>query len=73
MLFHTLTLCRHYDILPTGAWWEALKPHVMTNQVVAPNMVWDAEIDLPAHKSDVVRLYALKEMGGVYLDFDVFM
>jgi mannosyltransferase OCH1-like enzyme len=35
--------------------------------------VWGKAIDLAAHKSDVIRLYALRDMGGVYLDLDVFV
>lgn len=63
----------HYDVLPTGTWWDLLKPHLTLNQVVAPDTVWGQRIDLAAHKSDVLRLYALREMGGVYLDLDVFV
>lgn len=64
---------RHYDVPPTGPWWEALKPHVFLNQVVAPTTIWGAELKHPAHRSDILRLYMLKAMGGVYLDFDIFL
>lgn len=68
-----MLMCRHYDILPTGPWWEALEPQILKNQVVAPRSVWDSDIALAAHKSDIIRLYALNVMGGVYLDLDVFV
>jgi len=64
---------RHYDILPTGPWFNLLRPHLTLHQVTPPSKVWDHELKLAAHKSDIIRIYALKALGGIYLDFDVFV
>lgn len=50
-----------------------IEPSLTLHKVVAPIEVWEQSIELPAHKSDILRMYALKSMGGVYLDMDVFV
>jgi mannosyltransferase OCH1-like enzyme len=50
-----------------------LEPLVVPNKVIAPETIWEEPMELAAHKSDIMRLYALKAMGGVYLDFDIFV
>jgi hypothetical protein len=47
-------------------------PDVTLNKVIAPTKIWNKPITLPAHKSDVIRIFALQKLGGIYLDLDVF-
>lgn len=63
----------HYDNLPTGPWFEALKPHLTLNQVPTPTRVYDQWLELSAHRADIMRIMALKALGGIYLDLDIYM
>jgi mannosyltransferase OCH1-like enzyme len=56
-------------------WWDqlTLEPSIQTNKVIPPLTIWGQPLELAAHRSDIIRLYALKAMGGVYLDLDVFV
>lgn len=60
----------HYEYEPTGTWWEKAKPLVVLNKIKAPGTFKGRPLYHVAHKADVVRLQALKETGGIYLDLD---
>lgn len=64
---------RHCDHLPTGVWFEHIRPHLTLNRIQTPRKVWDQEIAHPAHKSDIIRIHAVKAMGGIYLDLDSYV
>jgi hypothetical protein len=61
----------HYHHEPSGKWWEKTRELVRLLRVEAPSEIFGNPLYHYAHKSDVVRLQALKEHGGIYLDLDV--
>lgn len=61
----------HLEHEPTGEWWEATLPLVTVKRIAAPHRIYDRPLCHPAHQADVVRLLALLEYGGTYLDADV--
>ena len=60
----------HYEFEPTSEWWEKAKPLLTLNKLKAPDSFMGKPLYHVAHKADVVRLQALKEYGGIYLDLD---
>lgn len=60
----------HYDHEPSGEWWEKTKPLLRLKKIKAPESFMGRPLFHVAHKADVVRLLALKETGGIYLDID---
>ena len=60
----------HYTYEPEGAYWELIKSKVSTVKVPAFEYYGIAHLKHYAHKADVIRLLALYEMGGLYLDID---
>ena len=60
----------HYEFEPQGEWWQRIKPYLTLNQVKAPTQFMGREIIHVAHRADVVRLQALRDTGGIYLDLD---
>ncbi len=64
------TVYFHYEFEPTGEWWEKAKPLLTLNKLKAPDQFMGRPLYHVAHKADVVRLQALKEWGGIYLDLD---
>lgn len=56
---------------PTGPWWDAARPHLTLRKIDAPREIHGRELVHPAHRADVVRLRAVHEHGGVYIDSDV--
>ena len=60
----------HYEFEPVGEWWEKAKPLITLNKIKAPDSIMGMPLCHVAHKADVVRLRALKETGGIYLDLD---
>lgn len=66
----TLFYCEYE---PTGPWWELSRRMVDVRKVVAPHEIWGNPLLHVAHQADVVRLEKLLEMGGIYLDIDVFV
>lgn len=60
----------HYQYEPQGEWWEKAKPLLTLNKIIAPDSFMGRPLYHVAHKADVVRLQALKETGGIYLDLD---
>jgi hypothetical protein len=60
----------HYQYEPEGEWWQKAKPLLTLNKIAAPDSFMGRPLYHVAHKADVVRLQALKETGGIYLDLD---
>jgi hypothetical protein len=60
----------HYQYEPQGEWWQRTKALVTLNKITAPEFFMGRQLHHVAHKADVVRLQALKETGGIYLDLD---
>ena len=60
----------HYEYEPSGEWWEKAKPLVQLKKMKAPESFMGKPLLHLAHKADIVRLLALKETGGIYLDLD---
>jgi hypothetical protein len=60
----------HYQYEPEGECWQKTKPFLTLNKVAAPDSFMGRPLYHVAHKADVVRLQALKETGGIYLDLD---
>ena len=72
------TIFLHYHDLPFGVYWDVIRPHLTLCHVDLAGEVLGATYDsqlVPqgyryAHHSDFVRLDALIEHGGVYIDID---
>lgn len=66
-MFHnkisTVYFWYHHE--PVGKWWDTLKPHLTLRKVEL-----DSRFKHYAHHADFVRLQALYEHGGMYLDMD---
>lgn len=60
----------YYQYEPQGEWWEKAKPLLTLRPISAPEQIMGNILHHVAHKADVVRLQALKETGGIYLDLD---
>ncbi|WVQ74931.1 hypothetical protein IAR50_004539 [Cryptococcus sp. DSM 104548] len=63
----------HYEHLPTGPWWDLIRPHLTLTKTVVPDEVYGRHLEHFAHKADVLRLLAMKYSGGIYLDIDIFV
>jgi hypothetical protein len=61
----------HTPVVPTGFWWEKAAPMVEVRIISVPNYLNGKYLLLAAHRSDVLRLKILQELGGIYLDWDV--
>ncbi|KAK7479372.1 hypothetical protein BaRGS_00029364 [Batillaria attramentaria] len=62
----------HGDAEPVGPLWEELlKENVTFVEVVAPRTVYQREIRVTEHRSDVTRYLVLYKYGGAYQDWDV--
>lgn len=64
------TVYFHYHHEPTGPHWETIKNEVVCVPVPHFSFYRFARFRHYAHKADVVRLLALRHIGGVYLDLD---
>lgn len=63
----------HYHNEPKGKWWNKSKELItdfikVENPEYWPNST--EKIIHKAHKADYIRLFALREYGGIYLDID---
>lgn len=58
----------HYE--PKGYWWEKTKAICETVFVSIPTHIGAKELKKTAHKSDILRIMKLQELGGIYLDID---
>ncbi len=56
---------------PTGPWWDLTRKMVTPVRIEAPTEILGRPLYHVARKADVVRLQALIEHGGIYLDADV--
>jgi len=56
---------------PVGFFWELVRPHVRLVRGREITDIFGNEITHYAHKADIVRLEALLQFGGIYLDIDV--
>jgi hypothetical protein len=63
-------LILHTGYEPSGPWWDAISPAVQVRIVTPPTSIHGNPVDRPEHRSDLVRLDALLEFGGLYLDMD---
>ena len=60
----------HYVYEPFGVYWDSIKSFVSVNQIDQFEYYGIARFCHYAHKADIIRLLALREIGGVYLDID---
>lgn len=62
----------HYATPPTGPWWAELQPllHLVRYDLESTKERFGIPLRHYAHRADVIRLEALLEHGGVYLDMD---
>ncbi len=60
----------HFTYEPTGPHWNSLRSSLILNQV--PDLAYFGIAPLRhfAHKADLIRLFALRHLGGAYLDLD---
>lgn len=63
----------YYEHRPTGPWWDLSCKLFTLVRIDAPRTVFGNKVAHPAHRADVVRLNRLFEVGGIYLDADVFV
>lgn len=61
----------YYEYEPTGPWWNLSRRLVTPIKIHAPREIYGRPLFHVAHRSDVVRLTKLAEVGGIYLDADV--
>ncbi|KAK7500648.1 hypothetical protein BaRGS_00008223, partial [Batillaria attramentaria] len=63
----------HADYLPFGSYWRALQglvPVLVHVNRTAPAQIFGKPFGFVQHQSDIARIEALKEYGGIYLDGD---
>lgn len=63
----------HYKYKPTGPWWDLIEPHLTLIETKIPSTIYGREVSHFAHKADLVRLWVLERMGGIYLDIDMYV
>lgn len=63
----------HCQYEPTGPWWRLTREYLAVNRIEAPTEVFGRPLMHVAHRADVLRLRALLDQGGIYLDADVFV
>ncbi|XP_059154915.1 uncharacterized protein LOC131940287 [Physella acuta] len=63
----------HGDTVPSGEWWDRLQGENITFVYVDALMsVFQQQIQVTAHRADVLRILILYKYGGIYFDRDVF-
>jgi predicted O-linked N-acetylglucosamine transferase (SPINDLY family) len=60
----------YYHDEPSGQWWKKTKELCEPVFVEVPTHIGSKELKKIAHKSDILRIMKLKEIGGIYLDMD---
>lgn len=55
---------------PSGPYWDRIRPVVTLVPTKPVTRVFDRRVSKIPHQADVVRLRALLEFGGIYLDID---
>ena len=63
----------YYEYEPKGAWWQLSREMLTLVKIGAPRSIFGNPVSDPAHRADIVRLEKLLEVGGIYLDCDVFV
>ncbi|KAH9811042.1 hypothetical protein DFH28DRAFT_1033234 [Melampsora americana] len=65
----------HYAYRPTGWWFDRVTEidQVILIKVRDVKEIYGRPVEHFAHKADIIRLEALRDYGGIYLDFDVFI
>lgn len=63
----------YFEYEPTGPWWPKVRELVEPIQITAPREIFGRPVSHPAHRADIIRLRALIEHGGIYMDTDVFV
>jgi hypothetical protein len=58
---------------PRGPWWQLSRELLTVVKIKAPRTIFGNPLLHPAHRADVLRLERLIEIGGIYLDCDVFV
>jgi hypothetical protein len=61
----------YYHWEPVGKWWNLAKPMLTLRRIELPMHIYGNPLDHFAHKADIIRLQALIEHGGIYMDMDV--
>jgi GT2 family glycosyltransferase len=61
----------HYHFEPRGLFWDLVRPYVELHRVAMIDSIFGNPVKHYAHKADLVRLQALLQYGGIYLDMDV--
>ena len=61
----------YYAYEPSGQWWDLTRGLVSPIRIEPPTSIFGNPLIHPAHRADIVRLDALIEHGGIYLDCDV--
>lgn len=51
-------------------WWDKIKDQVKCVRITPPKQIFGQTITDFRHQSDIIRLLALIDMGGIYLDMD---
>lgn len=65
------TIYLHHLYEPTGWYWDQVKDHFTLVKVRDVTEIYGNQVHHFAHKADIIRLEALRDHGGVYLDLDV--
>jgi hypothetical protein len=60
----------HYEYEPSGEYWDLIKGEITLRKIEAPSEIHGNKLSHVAHKADIIRLQALYEIGGIYLDID---
>ena len=60
----------YYSFEPEGEWWSSTKELVTLRKTIAPEEIFGNPLVHVAHKADIIRLQALIESGGIYMDLD---
>jgi len=65
-----------HDAVPTGRWWAFVRQsvaHLLLVPYARPTSVFNRNVTVPEHQSDVARLELIEEYGGLYVDLDVIL
>lgn len=63
----------HHRYLPSGPWWDRARDLLELRECEQVESIFGNPVKHPAHKADVIRLRRLHELGGVYIDVDVWL
>src|SRR6266567_2960671 len=63
----------YFEYRPHGPFWSLTSKMVDCKRITAPRSVFGNPLLHYAHRADVLRLQKLIEVGGIYLDCNVFV